>query len=536
MVAEKSLKGNNMQYLCKLTILIALLVSQILGQQVGPPEFTSQDSTNMLTWKIPNIKSAEVTGYSIDPAKIEISVKTKEKLDHVRFNEYFNTNSLYRASYLPKSKKESLITLFFRKYPEYVIQSSDSTVSFSFKKEVEKIADLRTKAESIIPDTTINLVFNGASLSEVLKALSFKYGMNLLNNSTSIAPITVNANGVNLKTIFNSILETNGLTWYSTENIIIITDAENIMGSKSGLETVVVHLNYIESEVAITSFSDQLSPRGTMIPLDITGGKGAGGTNKLIITDTKENIDIINNLINKIDIRPKQINISVKFIETSLQTDERLGIDWTQRAQLSGPEMPPDSGTGAIGIGSWQEFAMAKMDLPLYQVIIEALESDNQTKLLQEPQVTTFDNFKANVNIGTTLPVLVPQGEGSVFGTNPYTFENVSVNIQLDVTPRVNSSDEISLQLDTQVSAIINFVGPDKDRPVVSTRSAKTNVLVGNGETLLIGGLILEDNTDNLGKVPFLSNIPIIKTFFTMKTKGRQQRELLIFITPAIIG
>jgi len=80
MVAEKSLKGNNMQYLCKLTILIALLVSQILGQQVGPPEFTSQDSTNMLTWKIPNIKSAEVNGYSIDPAKIEISVKTKEKL------------------------------------------------------------------------------------------------------------------------------------------------------------------------------------------------------------------------------------------------------------------------------------------------------------------------------------------------------------------------------------------------------------------------------------------------------------------------
>ena len=536
MVAEKSLKGNSMQYLCKLTILIALLVSQILGQQVGPPEFTSQDSTNMLTWKIPNIKSAEVTGYSIDPAKIEISVKTKEKLDHVRFNEYFNTNSLYRASYLPKSKKESLITLFFRKYPEYVIQSSDSTVSFSFKKEVEKIADLKTKEESIIPDTTINLVFNGASLSEVLKALSFKYGMNILNNSTSIAPITVNANGVNLKTIFNSILETNGLTWYSTENIIIITDAENIMGSKSGLETVVVHLNYIESEVAITSFSDQLSPRGTMIPLDITGGKGAGGTNKLIITDTKENIDIINNLINKIDIRPKQINISVKFIETSLQTDERLGIDWTQRAQLSGPEMPPDSGTGAIGIGSWQEFAMAKMDLPLYQVIIEALESDNQTKLLQEPQVTTFDNFKANVNIGTTLPVLVPQGEGSVFGTNPYTFENVNVDIQLDVTPRVNSSDEISLQLDTQVSAIINFVGPDKDRPVVSTRSAKTNVMVGNGETLLIGGLILEDNTDNLGKVPFLSNIPIIKNFFTMKTKGRQQRELLIFITPAIIG
>ena len=77
---------------------------------------------------------------------------------------------------------------------------------------------------------------------------------------------------------------------------------------------------------------------------------------------------------------------------------ERLGIDWTQRAQLSGPTSPPDSGAAAVGMGSWGEFVMAKMDLPLYQVVIEALESDNQTKLLQEPQVTTFDNYRANIN------------------------------------------------------------------------------------------------------------------------------------------
>ena len=179
---------------------------------------------------------------------------------------------------------------------------------------------------------------------------------------------------------------------------------------------------------------------------------------------------------------------------------------------------------------------MAKMDLPLYQVVLEALESDNRTKLLQEPQVTTFDNFTSEINVGTTLPVLVPQGEGSVFGTNPYTFENVSVNIVLKVTPRVNNPNEITMQLDTQVSAIINYVGPDKDRPVVSTRSAKTNVVVGNGETLLIGGLILEDDSDITGKVPFLGNIPLLKRFFTIDTKSEQQRELLIFITPSIIG
>ena len=92
------------------------------------------------------------------------------------------------------------------------------------------------------------------------------------------------------------------------------------------------------------------------------------------------------------------------------------------------------------------------------------------------------------------------------------------------------------MKLNTQVSAIINYVGPDKDRPVVSTRNAETNVVVGNGETLLIGGLILEDTSDSFGSVPFLSKIPLLKSFFTMKINSDQQRELLIFITPSIIG
>ena len=372
-------------------------------------------------------------------------------------------------------------------------------------------------------------------MSEVLKALSFKYGLNILNSSTSDAPITISAKNVPFKTIFNSIIETNNLSWYSSNNIIVVTDTESLGNTKSGLETEVVHLDYIESSVAVNSFKDQLSLRGDIKELDITGGKGSGGTNKLIITDTRERINYIKNLIQSVDNRPTQVNIAVKFIETSLQSDERLGIDWTQRAQLSGPDFAPDSGASAVGIGSWQEFAMAKMDLPLYQVVLEALESDNRTKLLQEPQVTTFDNFTSEINVGTTLPVLVPQGEGSVFGTNPYTFENVSVNIVLKVTPRVNNPNEITMQLDTEVSAIINYVGPDKDRPVVSTRSAKTNVVVGNGETLLIGGLILEDDSDITGKVPFLSNIPLLKRFFTIDTKSEQQRELLIFITNRLI-
>ena len=131
---------------------------------------------------------------------------------------------------------------------------------------------------------------------------------------------------------------------------------------KRSKDTVNKDLSTGEIEIAISSFKDQLSLRGNIKELDLTGGKGSGGTNKVIITDTRERINYIKNLIQSVDKRPTQVNIAVKFIETSLQSDERLGIDWTQRAQLSGPDFAPDSGVSAVGIGSWQEFAMAKMD------------------------------------------------------------------------------------------------------------------------------------------------------------------------------
>ena len=109
---------------------------------------------------------------------------------------------------------------------------------------------------------------------------------------------------------------------------------------------------------------------------------------------------------------------------------------------------------------------------------------------MQEPQITTANNSPANILVGTSIPVLVPQGEGSVFGTNPYTYENQQVNISLDVLPRVNEN-VISMKIDAVVQDIIGFVGHDQ-RPMISTRSTNTNVRVNNGETLLIGGLIFD--------------------------------------------
>ena len=176
----------------------------------------------------------------------------------------------------------------------------------------------------------------------------------------------------------------------------------------------------------------------------------------------------------------------------------------------------------------------ATLSSPIVSTILNLLANDEDTKLLQEPQVTTTSNSLANILIGTTIPILVPQGKGSVFGTNPYTYQDQNINISLDVLPKVNRQNIISMKIDAVVQAIVGFVGRDS-RPMISTRSTNTNVRVKDGETLLIGGLIFDSDQKTEAKVPILGQIPLIKSFFRSTDKDKKQKELLIFITPTVV-
>ena len=152
---------------------------------------------------------------------------------------------------------------------------------------------------------------------------------------------------------------------------------------------------------------------------------------------------------------------------------------------------------------------------------------------MQEPQITTFNNSPATITVGTTIPVLVPQAEGSMFGSQPYTYQDQNVNVNLNVLPRINQDNLISIQ--ASVQAITGYVGAER-RPIVSSRSTDTNVMVRNGETLMIGGLIFDQDDSTIDKLPYLGDLPFFGRFFKSDGKSKSQNELLIFITPTIIS
>ena len=306
------------------------------------------------------------------------------------------------------------------------------------------------------------------------------------------------------------------------------------------LLTRMFRLNYISGAIASEAVKEVLSTRGKIRALSSTASTNLepGEKDILLVTDLPNNFSLIEGVVKSLDVKSAQINIAVKFVETALKHDEIIGINWDMREQMSivGKLDADTSSTfdlGYLTIGD-QTMNFATLSRPVVSAMLSLLANDGSTRLLQEPQVTTTNNSPANIVVGTTIPVLVPQGEGSVFGTNPYTYENQHVNISLEVLPRVNDEKIISMKIDAIVQDIIGFIGKDQ-RPMISTRSTNTNVRVNNGETLLIGGLIFDTADEMNNKVPFLGDIPIIKRLFNYNNKTKEQRELLIFITPTVV-
>ena len=235
------------------------------------------------------------------------------------------------------------------------------------------------------------------------------------------------------------------------------------------------------------------------------------------------------------DVKVAQINISVKFIETKLNVNERLGIDWTVRSEMIGPV--PDTKATIVDFEDFKLFdshslSLYSFSLPMFESVLEMLASDSETRLLQEPQITTKNNTVATFKVGTTYPVLITQTTQISQTTS---FQDKEINIILMVQPRINKDQYISLDISTTVQALVGFSGPNNDQPIISDRATTTHVRVEDQKTLMIGGLIFDQTIENNKKIPFISSIPLLGKLFTHTTYTTEQRELLIFITPSII-
>lgn len=491
-----------------------------------------------------------------------------------------------------KYYKHAKVDLYFSEIPEFRIDHVGENVLRIIwaTRYLDDDYTINTQGK-IIPkldiwssfENQVSMNLKNADLVDVLRLLAVQNSMNLITNDKISGNVTLTLMDVSVGSALDAMLKVNGYDWFIQDNLIVVKPIDDdVVG---GLVTKHYKLEHADAFSVGTALSNVLTEKGkfqVFSPVaassyfagDMMGGLGGtqgglggtqgglggtqggvgglGGTqggmgggaqgmqsmmtaDYLLVTDVYANFDHIESIIKQLDVKVPQINISVKFIEIKLNVDERLGIDWSLRAEVIGPV--PDTKASIVDFGDFKLFdsnslSLYSLSLPVFESVLEMLASDSETRLIQEPQITTKNNTLATFKVGTTYPVLVTQTT-QVSQTTSYI--DKEINIILKVQPRINDDKYISMDISTIVQALVGFSGPNNDQPIISDRSTTTHVRVEDQKTLMIGGLIFDQTIENNKKIPFLSSIPLLGKLFTHTTYTTEQRELLIFITPSII-
>jgi len=394
-----------------------------------------------------------------------------------------------------------------------------------------------------------------SDIKNVLMLIGELTGLNIVVSPSVRDTITANLENVSVKAALDVILKPNGYGYFTQENIIIVKGADSEIVRE--LETIVLKLKYINSDDLEGPLGAVLSGQGrvqSFTPVVTTGA--AGVSNVVIISDVQERIPNILRMVEELDKPIPNINISVRFIESGVDSAKGSGIDWSMNTPifLGGTE----DTTGSLLPFKLNNMTIATLNPFQFGQAWKLMQARGESKILASPQLTTLDNHEAETQITTTIYI-----EGSVSNmsrnnssnnntsstntsANTGGYNNISstsrqvtekdVGIELQVTPRINDENRITLLVNASVEALLSSAEVMTDKPRSTRRTVRTQVTVNVGDTVIIGGLIAENAIENRKFVPVLSDLPFIGKIFQSTSIDKEQRELLIFITPNIVG
>ncbi|OIO04892.1 MAG: hypothetical protein COX65_04130 [Elusimicrobia bacterium CG_4_10_14_0_2_um_filter_56_8] len=383
----------------------------------------------------------------------------------------------------------------------------------------------------------ISFDYNEADVREVIEMMAAKANINIIYGDDVSGTVTISLAKVPFEEAFKTLLNVKGLSTQQVgDNILRIASPATFIAEqkKSMPQTRVFFLNYaktaeVKAQVEAVALAEGRSAKCTVDE----------NNNALVVTDTVFGLDSTARLIRNLDRIPRQVMIEVKLVEVVLNSTFELGVTWDgatgpNNRALSANVNGTDRSVGFDGISGVFRFGKLT-DNSIINAVITASASKGKFKVLSDPKVATLNNKEANITITDQTTY---KQETTTIGTSgpttSTTYPTITSGITLKVTPTINSDGRITMHILPTVSQIGSRPYLDAP-PDIATRGTDTNVIVKNGETIVIGGLIHDANTDTVTKVPVLGDIPLLGVLFRKKTNTRTRKELLIFVTPKII-
>ena len=422
-------------------------------------------------------------------------------------------------------------------------------LSITFGQQLPSFSPLDKDGEQYDLSQKMSINMKDSDIKNVLMLIGELTRLNIVVSPAVKDTITANLENVSVKAALDVILKPNGYSYFTHENIIIVQASDSQVIRE--LETLVLKLKYINSEALATPLMAVLSDQGKVqpfTPLVTSGGSGGGVSNIVIISDVQERIPHILRMVEELDKPIANINIAVKFIESGVDTARGSGIDWSKNTPIIlGGTSEPDESLLPINLSN---ITIATLNPLQFGAAWKLMQARGESKIMASPSITTLDNHEAETKITTTIYIegsvtnmgnmssQVSSQTGTNTGVSNYNSSQITekdVGIELRVTPRINDQSRITLLVDASVEALLSAAEVLTEKPRSTKRTVKTQVIVNDGDTVIIGGLIAENVIENRKYIPVLSNIPFIGKLFQSTSVDKEQRELLIFITPNIV-
>jgi type IV pilus assembly protein PilQ len=281
-------------------------------------------------------------------------------------------------------------------------------------------------------------------------------------------------------------------------------------------------LSYANAEEIKNSLEKMLTDRGN-IDVDMR-------TNSLLVNDIGARVALITEMAYALDTKTPQVEINARLVDIDTRATRDLGINWGL-SNFSAPggnvngslaiSNPVQNPAGDLRIGTVQDWGSLMMQ-------VEALENDQKATLISNPVITTTDNREASILVGQKIPLIVADEAGNAIT------QLTTIGILLKVTPHINSENRITLDVHNEVSDL-SSQATVQGGVIINTSESDTRVLVDNGETAIIAGLIRKIDSKLDSGIPVLMDIPLIGALFKHTSDTKVSRELVIFVTPTIV-
>ncbi|MFT6989032.1 MAG: type IV pilus assembly protein PilQ [Paraglaciecola sp.] len=406
----------------------------------------------------------------------------------------------------------------------------------------------------------ISLDFQDVPVRQVLQIIAQVNDFNLVTTDTVTGNVTISLSGVPWDQALDMILKIKGLDKRLEGNILLIAPTEELTARETQqlqskqqvaelapLVSTNIQINYAKAQdlavILKGTENSILTPRGS-VAVDER-------TNTLLLRDTQTSIDEAKILLDALDIPIKQVLIESRMVTVRDNASESLGVQWGLSNTMSNGAVS-GSLTGADSIASGNVPAIGDrlnvalpvsnpagrigvqiarlLDGTIIDLELSALESENKGEVIASPRITVANQHEAYIEQGTEIPYVQATSSGAT------SVEFKKAVLSMKVTPHITPDNRIIMDLvvtqDTRGDTVSTSTG---DAVAINTQEINTQVLVENGETIVLGGIFQQSSSNDVRKVPLLGDLPFVGYLFKNSSEVLEKRELLIFVTPKIL-